>query len=147
MLSGWTLNSPTDAAALRNHILLYKLELAKKRSTLAGTSVLSPFLHIGSVIALAAMIYKKSAVQLFERHLCLYILTFGFVAAKIKNQLVVAHVTKRTASGSNSPISDSPSVQRADASLSNCEGTASSTSGKSSQWELHWTAMTSEYDG
>ncbi|XP_039944808.1 AN1-type zinc finger protein 5-like isoform X3 [Hirundo rustica] len=38
---------------------------------------------------------------------------------------------KGTASGSNSPISDSPSVQRADASLSNCEGTASSTSGKS----------------
>ncbi|NXP97406.1 ZFAN5 protein, partial [Vidua macroura] len=35
------------------------------------------------------------------------------------------------ASGSNSPTSDSPSVERADASLSNCEGTASSTSGKS----------------
>ncbi|RMC03971.1 hypothetical protein DUI87_19308 [Hirundo rustica rustica] len=32
--------------------------------------------------------------QLFERHLCLYILTFGSVAAKITNQLVVAHVTK-----------------------------------------------------
>ncbi|RMC22148.1 hypothetical protein DUI87_03021 [Hirundo rustica rustica] len=48
----------------------------------------------GSMIALAAMIYKKSTVQLFERHLCLYILTFGFVAAKITNQLVVAHMTK-----------------------------------------------------
>ncbi|XP_068031643.1 AN1-type zinc finger protein 5-like isoform X1 [Anomalospiza imberbis] len=36
-----------------------------------------------------------------------------------------------TASGSNSPTSASPSVQRADASLSNCEGTASSTTGKS----------------
>uniref|UniRef100_A0A8C3XFA5 Zinc finger AN1-type containing 5 n=1 Tax=Cyanoderma ruficeps TaxID=181631 RepID=A0A8C3XFA5_9PASS len=36
-----------------------------------------------------------------------------------------------TASGSNSPTSDSPPVQRGDASLSNCEGTASSTSGKS----------------
>ncbi|RMC22155.1 hypothetical protein DUI87_03028 [Hirundo rustica rustica] len=58
------LNSPTDAAAL------------------------------SSMIALAAMIYKKSTVQLFERHLCLYILTFGFVAAKITNQLVVAHMTK-----------------------------------------------------
>ncbi|RMB89627.1 hypothetical protein DUI87_33991 [Hirundo rustica rustica] len=66
----------------------------KNRSTIAGTSVLSPFLHIGSVIALAAMIYKKSTVQLFERHLCLYILTFGFVSAKITNQLVAAHMTK-----------------------------------------------------
>ncbi|NXU45590.1 ZFAN5 protein, partial [Drymodes brunneopygia] len=38
-----------------------------------------------------------------------------------------------TASGTNSPTSDSPSVQRADASLSNCEDTACSTSGKSSR--------------
>ncbi|KAB1273838.1 Choline/ethanolaminephosphotransferase 1 [Camelus dromedarius] len=40
------------------------------------------------------MIYKKSAVQLFEKHPCLYILTFGFVSAKITNKLVVAHMTK-----------------------------------------------------
>ncbi|XP_017695790.1 PREDICTED: choline/ethanolaminephosphotransferase 1-like [Lepidothrix coronata] len=40
------------------------------------------------------MIYKKSAVQLFERHPCLYILTFGCVSAKITNKLVVAHMTK-----------------------------------------------------
>ncbi|XP_068275366.1 choline/ethanolaminephosphotransferase 1 isoform X1 [Nyctibius grandis] len=68
--------------------------VGKNGSTIAGTSVLSPFLHIGSVIVLAAMIYKKSAVQLFERHPCLYILTFGFVSAKITNKLVVAHMTK-----------------------------------------------------
>ncbi|RMC19663.1 hypothetical protein DUI87_03226 [Hirundo rustica rustica] len=74
--------------------VLTQCAVGKNGSTLAGTSVLSPFLHIGSVIALAAMIYKKSAVQLFERHLCLYILTFGFVPAKITNQLVVAHMTK-----------------------------------------------------
>ncbi|RMB88360.1 hypothetical protein DUI87_35254 [Hirundo rustica rustica] len=87
-------NTPSSLYCGRNHILLCKLELAKKGSTLAETSVISPFLHIGSLTALAAMIYKKPAVQLFERHLCLYILTFGFVAAKITNQLVVAHVTK-----------------------------------------------------
>lgn len=55
-----------------------------------GTSVLSPVLHIGSVIILAVMIYKKSAVQLFEKHPCLYILAFGFVSAKITNKLVVS---------------------------------------------------------
>ncbi|RMB96292.1 hypothetical protein DUI87_27355 [Hirundo rustica rustica] len=55
----------------------YSGAVGKNASTLAGTSVLSPFLHIGSVIALAAMIYKKSAVQLFERHLCLYTLTLA----------------------------------------------------------------------
>ncbi|NXF41333.1 ZFAN5 protein, partial [Nyctibius bracteatus] len=37
-----------------------------------------------------------------------------------------------TASGSNSATSDSASVQRADTSLNNCEGTASSTSEKTS---------------
>lgn len=36
------------------------------------------------------MIYKKSAVQLFENHPCLYILAFGFVSAKITNKLVVS---------------------------------------------------------
>uniref|UniRef100_A0A8B9NH25 Uncharacterized protein n=1 Tax=Accipiter nisus TaxID=211598 RepID=A0A8B9NH25_9AVES len=38
-----------------------------------------------------------------------------------------------TASGSNSPTSDSASVQRSDTSLNNCEGAAGSTSEKSSQ--------------
>ncbi|KAF5885458.1 choline/ethanolaminephosphotransferase 1, partial [Clarias magur] len=68
--------------------------VGKNGSTIAGTSVLSPVLHIGSVIALAMMIYKKSAIQLFEKHPCLYILAFGFVSAKITNKLVVAHMTK-----------------------------------------------------
>ncbi|XP_060766164.1 choline/ethanolaminephosphotransferase 1b isoform X5 [Neoarius graeffei] len=68
--------------------------VGKNGSTIAGTSVLSPVLHIGSVILLAMMIYKKSAIQLFENHPCLYILAFGFVSAKITNKLVVAHMTK-----------------------------------------------------
>lgn len=68
--------------------------VGKNGSTIAGTSVLSPVLHIGSVIILAMMIYKKSAVQLFQKHPCLYILAFGFVSAKITNKLVVAHMTK-----------------------------------------------------
>uniref|UniRef100_A0A673KH10 Choline/ethanolaminephosphotransferase 1 n=1 Tax=Sinocyclocheilus rhinocerous TaxID=307959 RepID=A0A673KH10_9TELE len=68
--------------------------VGKNGSTIAGTSVLSPVLHIGSVIVLAMMIYKKSTVQLFQKHPCLYILAFGFVSAKITNKLVVAHMTK-----------------------------------------------------
>ncbi|XP_049650093.1 AN1-type zinc finger protein 5-like isoform X1 [Accipiter gentilis] len=43
----------------------------------------------------------------------------------------ISPMGKGTASGSNSPTSDSASVQRADTSLNNCEGTASSTSEKS----------------
>nr|XP_006002631.1 PREDICTED: cholinephosphotransferase 1 isoform X1 [Latimeria chalumnae] len=68
--------------------------VGKNRSTIAGTSVLSPGLHIGLVITLAIMIYKKSTTQLFEQHPCLYVFTFGFVSSKIAIKLVVAHMTK-----------------------------------------------------
>ncbi|XP_048879868.1 choline/ethanolaminephosphotransferase 1-like isoform X2 [Brienomyrus brachyistius] len=68
--------------------------VGKNGSTIAGTSVLSPILHIGSVIMLAVMIHKKSSVRLFEKHPCLYVLAFGFASAKITNKLVVAHMTK-----------------------------------------------------
>ncbi|KAM9276612.1 cholinephosphotransferase 1 [Cariama cristata] len=68
--------------------------VGKNGSTIAGTSVLSPGLHIGLLITLAIMIYKKSTTQLFEKHSCLYVLTFGFVNAKISQKLVVAQMTK-----------------------------------------------------
>ncbi|KAI7798012.1 choline/ethanolamine phosphotransferase 1a, partial [Triplophysa rosa] len=68
--------------------------MGKNGSTIAGTSVLSPSFHIGVVITLALMIYKKSSEQLFEKHPCLYVVAFGFVSAKLTNRLVVAHMTK-----------------------------------------------------
>lgn len=54
------------------------------------TSVLSPGLHIGLILTLAFIIFKKSSSQLFEHHPCLYVLTFGMVIAKISNKLVVS---------------------------------------------------------
>ncbi|XP_043821883.1 cholinephosphotransferase 1 isoform X2 [Dromiciops gliroides] len=68
--------------------------VGKNGSTIAGTSVLSPGIHIGLIILLAIMICKKSATQLFEKHPCLYIMMFGCVYAKITQKLVVAHMTK-----------------------------------------------------
>ncbi|XP_006633193.2 cholinephosphotransferase 1 [Lepisosteus oculatus] len=68
--------------------------VGKNGSTVADTSVLSPGLPIGLILTLAFMIFKKSSSQVFERHPCLYILTFGLVIAKISNKLVVAHMTK-----------------------------------------------------
>ncbi|GLD48361.1 cholinephosphotransferase 1 [Lates japonicus] len=58
------------------------------------TSVLSPGLHIGLILTLAFIIFKKSSSHLFEHHPCLYLLTFGMVISKISNKLVVAHMTK-----------------------------------------------------
>ncbi|RLW00282.1 hypothetical protein DV515_00009208 [Chloebia gouldiae] len=63
--------------------------VGKNGSTIAGTSVLSPGLHIGLLITLAITIYKKSTTQLFEKHSCLYVLTFGLVNAKISQKLVI----------------------------------------------------------
>ncbi|XP_053572959.1 cholinephosphotransferase 1 [Bombina bombina] len=68
--------------------------VGKNGSTVAGTSVLSPGLHIGLVLVLALMIYQKSTTNLFQRHSSLYTLAFGFVSAKITIKLVVAHMTK-----------------------------------------------------
>ncbi|XP_025782215.1 cholinephosphotransferase 1 [Puma concolor] len=68
--------------------------VGKNGSTIAGTSVLSPGLHIGIIIILAIMIYKKSATNVFEKHPCLYTLMFGCVFAKVSQKLVIAHMTK-----------------------------------------------------
>uniref|UniRef100_A0A8C5PWL7 Cholinephosphotransferase 1 n=1 Tax=Leptobrachium leishanense TaxID=445787 RepID=A0A8C5PWL7_9ANUR len=68
--------------------------VGKNGSTVAGTSVLSPGLHIGLVLILALMIYKKSTTNLFHDHPNLYTLTFGFVNAKITIKMVVAHMSK-----------------------------------------------------
>ncbi|CAJ0930609.1 unnamed protein product [Ranitomeya imitator] len=62
--------------------------VGKNGSTVAGTSVLSPGLHIGLILMLGLMIYKKSTTDLFYKHPCLYTLTFGFVSAKITIKLV-----------------------------------------------------------
>ncbi|XP_078732885.1 cholinephosphotransferase 1-like [Lampetra fluviatilis] len=68
--------------------------VGRNGSTVAGTSVISPGFHIGSVMALAGMIAKKSAVGLLQAHPCAYALTFGLVATKITCKLVVAHMTR-----------------------------------------------------
>ncbi|KAG7270312.1 hypothetical protein CRUP_030212 [Coryphaenoides rupestris] len=75
------------------HVILHG-GVGKNGSTVADTSVLSPGLHIGLILTLAFIIFKKSSSQLFENHPCLYLLAFGLVIAKISNKLVVAHMTK-----------------------------------------------------
>lgn len=66
----------------------------KNGSTVAGTSVLSPFIPMALVIIPAFIIQQKSTMGIAEQHPCLYILAFGLVAAKVTNRLVVAHMTK-----------------------------------------------------
>ncbi|XP_071573200.1 cholinephosphotransferase 1 isoform X4 [Temnothorax nylanderi] len=68
--------------------------VGKNGSTVAGTSVLSPIIPFSLVVVPAFIIYRKSAEHVYENHPALYILSFGMVAAKVTNRLVVAHMTK-----------------------------------------------------
>ncbi|XP_061663011.1 cholinephosphotransferase 1-like [Syngnathoides biaculeatus] len=78
----------------KNFYIILNGGVGKNGSTVADTSVLSPGLHIGLILTLAFIIFKKSSSQLFEHHPCLYLLAFGMVIAKLSNKLVVAQMTK-----------------------------------------------------
>ncbi|XP_048480925.1 cholinephosphotransferase 1 isoform X3 [Plutella xylostella] len=68
--------------------------VGKNGSTVAGTSILSPVIPFSLVVVPAFIIFQKSESLVYETHPILYILTFGMVAAKVTNRLVVAHMTK-----------------------------------------------------
>ncbi|CAK9301751.1 unnamed protein product [Gordionus sp. m RMFG-2023] len=64
----------------------------RNKSTVADTSVLSPAIPFAGAAVAALAIFDKSLA--LRRHLCLYILTFGLVIAKLTILLVLAHMTK-----------------------------------------------------
>lgn len=55
-----------------------------------GTSVISPVIPLLAVVLSAFIISQKSVDRVFETHPSLYIITFGMVAAKVTNKLVVS---------------------------------------------------------
>lgn len=57
---------------------------------LKGTSVLSPVIPFSLVVVPAFIIYRKSVQHVYEYHPALYIMSFGMVAAKVTNRLVVS---------------------------------------------------------
>lgn len=59
---------------------------------LKGTSVLSPVLPLLAVVMSAFIISQKSVDHVFETYPSLYIITFGMVAAKVTNKLVVRSI-------------------------------------------------------
>jgi len=66
----------------------------KAGSTVADTSVLSPSSPLLFVIIPAWVIAYKSDQAIYHSQPILYVLTFGLIAAKITNRLVVAHMCK-----------------------------------------------------
>ncbi|XP_017772688.1 PREDICTED: choline/ethanolaminephosphotransferase 1 isoform X2 [Nicrophorus vespilloides] len=80
--------------AYANLVIVFSGGAGKNGSTVAGTSVLSPIIPFSTVLLPAFIIYKKSTEAVYENNPALYTMAFGFVAAKITNRLVVAHMTK-----------------------------------------------------
>jgi len=66
----------------------------KNGATVAGTSVLSPATPLFLVIMAAWVIAYKSTQFVFHEQPLLYVTLFCFIAAKITNRLVVAHMCK-----------------------------------------------------
>ncbi|XP_076034668.1 choline/ethanolaminephosphotransferase 1 bbc isoform X2 [Oratosquilla oratoria] len=66
----------------------------KHGSTIAGTSVLSPIVPLFSILAPSLIIAWRSPDGIYQHNPTLYLLTFGMVAARVTNRLVVAHMTK-----------------------------------------------------
>lgn len=66
----------------------------KNKSTVACTSVLSPFLPILLTIVPAVYIAVNSESNLYENNPILYNLVFGLIGSKITNKLIVAQMTK-----------------------------------------------------
>ncbi|XP_076273230.1 choline/ethanolaminephosphotransferase 1 bbc isoform X6 [Rhynchophorus ferrugineus] len=84
----------TEAQITIMGILIVSALFGTQVWSVKGTSVLSPVIPILLVVMPAFIIYKKSEQAIYETHPVLYILTFGLVAAKVTNRLVVAHMTK-----------------------------------------------------
>ncbi|KAF2361504.1 hypothetical protein FHG87_007738 [Trinorchestia longiramus] len=59
-----------------------------------GTSVLSPMVPLLYFVVPALMVAWKSSDAIFLSNPLLYMFTFGLVAARVSNRLVVAHMTK-----------------------------------------------------
>lgn len=78
-----------------NHILmLYNGGSGTSGSTIANTSILSPFIPLSTIIVPAIMYYNNFIVRTRHRYLSLYIITFGLMVAKVTNKLLIAKVTK-----------------------------------------------------
>ena len=72
------------------------LILMKMVLPLQGTSVVSPIIPLAIVIYLAYLVARTSKTNLLQNHPCLFVMTFGFMAAKVTFKLVVSFVRLST---------------------------------------------------
>ncbi|ESP04098.1 hypothetical protein LOTGIDRAFT_136765 [Lottia gigantea] len=75
-------------------VILMKGGIGRNGSTVAGTSTIFPVFPISLVLILEIIIQNKSPTFIYHQYPALYLLSFGLLAAKVTNKLVVAHMTK-----------------------------------------------------
>ncbi|KAK3101546.1 hypothetical protein FSP39_004372 [Pinctada imbricata] len=85
---------PAALQVFNNMTIILEGGKGKNKSTIAGTSTIFPVFPIAIVLGLGVIIANKSPSNMYENNPCLYLLTFGIVAARVTNRLVVAHMTK-----------------------------------------------------
>ena len=88
------LGSLSNMAWFLSCIFCPSRDLKQNGCTIAGTSIVSPLYPIAVVITAGIVIMMKSPTSLYEHHPCLYLLTFGFIVAKVTNRLVVSVVSQ-----------------------------------------------------
>ena len=81
-------------AIVRFSIIILRGGCGENGATVADTSVLSPGLNIGVIVAGALSIASQSKTYLCQNHPVLYLLFVGIIFAKVTNRLVVAHMTR-----------------------------------------------------
>lgn len=66
----------------------------KNGSTVAGTSVIAPVLHIGAVMGSGVYIALNSEAEIYQQNPIVFVILFGLMATKVTNKLIVAHMSK-----------------------------------------------------
>ncbi|XP_059080122.1 choline/ethanolaminephosphotransferase 1-like [Tigriopus californicus] len=68
--------------------------VGRNGSTVAGTSIIAPVIHIGAVLLSGLYVAKYSVEDIFENNPIIFVILFGLMATKVTNKLIVAHMSK-----------------------------------------------------
>lgn len=79
---------------LRFIVIIFRGGCGENGATVADTSVISPGINIGIILAVALSIASQSKTFLSQNHPVLYLLFVGCIFAKVTNRLVVANMTR-----------------------------------------------------
>ena len=79
---------------IRFSVIILQGGCGENGATVADTSVLSPGINIGIILAVALSIASQSKTFLSQNHPVLYLLFVGIIFAKVTNRLVVANMTR-----------------------------------------------------